>query len=247
MSYESEMRRTGEWLFRWRSYVPLVLIAVVATELRHFRFLGGAQDLDVLWECVCLGIGGFGLVLRAHVVGHAPARTSGRNTERGQVAERLNVTGLYSLVRNPLYLGNLFLWLGAALFLHDWRIVAIVVAGWWLFYERIVLAEEAFLERRFGDGYREWAARTPAFVPRLSGYVRPELPFSLRNVLKREYSGLFGFIAVLFALEVIGDRAVHGEWRIEPLWRWIFGANLLLYLTLRALKKHTRWLAVEGR
>ncbi|MGB8874133.1 MAG: hypothetical protein WCC75_12145, partial [Desulfobaccales bacterium] len=43
--------------------------------------------------------------------GLPPRGTSGRNTQ-GQVAETLNTTGIYSLVRNPLYLGNFLIWLG---------------------------------------------------------------------------------------------------------------------------------------
>ncbi len=53
----------------------------------------------------------FGLALRVIVVGHAPYGTSGRNT-REQVADTLNTTGMYSIVRHPLYLANYLIILG---------------------------------------------------------------------------------------------------------------------------------------
>lgn len=242
-----EMQSRGTWLFRWRSYVPLPFLALIAFELRHYRYLAGSHAVDLAWEGCCLAVGAVGIAIRAHVVGHAPANTSGRNTERGQVADQLVTTGLYSLVRNPLYVGNAFLWLGAALFLHDWRIVLLALSFFFLLYERIVLVEESYLSSRFGSAFESWAARTPAFVPRLTGYTAPSLPFSWRNVLRREYSGAFGFVAVLFALEVVGDLHVYGRWHFDPPWVVLFSASGVAYLVLRALKHHTHLLDVEGR
>ena len=53
-----------------------------------------------------------------------PAGTSGRNTAK-QVADTLNTTGLYSLTRNPLYLGNAVIYMAIACFLQNvWFAVA---------------------------------------------------------------------------------------------------------------------------
>jgi len=62
----------------------------------------------------CVGLG-----TRILTIGHTPQRTSGRNT-KAQVAETLNTTGLYSMLRQPLYLGNFFMGLGLAFFAHLW-------------------------------------------------------------------------------------------------------------------------------
>ncbi len=60
-----------------------------------------------------------------------------------------------------------------------------------IYLERIIATEEEFLAGKFGDAYRDWATEVPAFFPRLTGWRAPELPFSFRNVLRREYSGPF--------------------------------------------------------
>ena len=101
-------------------------------------------------------------------MGFVPKDTSQRNTGRPQAAA-LNTTGLYSLVRHPLYVGNYLMWLGVALFTGAWWAPVIVSLVFWLYYERIMFAEEEFLRRRFGGDYTAWASTVPAFLPRCAG------------------------------------------------------------------------------
>jgi hypothetical protein len=73
------------------------------------------------------------------------------------------------------------------------------------------------------------------------------LRFSLRNVLRREYSGLFALV-VLFTAEVLEWwRFATGRWHADPVWLSAAAASAVLYLTLRTLKRRTRLLHVEGR
>lgn len=246
MALREEMENTGEWLFRWRSYIPLVLLGVLVLALRDFSYFGGSHGWDIAWDIFCIGVAFAGLAVRATAVGCAPARTSGRNTH-GQVAGTLNTTGMYSIVRHPLYLGNYLMWLGIALFPHNMWVPVVVSLLFFLYYERIMLAEERFLRQEFGAAFEAWAARTPAFIPRFAQWVRPSLPFSLRHVLKREYSGFFAIVAIMFALEVAFEWRIAGLIDFEPGWVAFFAVSLAIYLVLRSLKKHTRLLHIEGR
>jgi protein-S-isoprenylcysteine O-methyltransferase Ste14 len=246
MALREEFERTGNWLFRWRSYLPLLLIGLFLPALRYYEHPGHSQRLDHALEAVCLMVSFLGLGIRAVTIGHTPKGTSGRNTKK-QVAERLNTTGIYSVVRNPLYLGNFFMWLGIALFLHDVWLTVVYVLLFWLYYERIIFAEEAYLRNKFGDEYLEWADRTPAFIPTFSQYRKPELPMSVRNVLRREYNGFFAVIVVLFVFETLGDLASEGRLEFEWGWLLLLATGFSIWLTLRTLKKHTTLLNVEGR
>ena len=79
--------------------------------------------------------------------------------------------GLYRFVRNPMYFGALLtLFAEAALFRSAW---ILLYAGllWLALHTFTVLLEEPQLERRFGDPYRAYKARTPRWIPR-----RPNLP-----------------------------------------------------------------------
>jgi len=204
--------RSGAWLFRWRSYVPLVAIAVMLLDARHWgdpaslpgTIVGGLVALAVL--CALCG-----LALRAWAVGCAPAGTSGRNT-REQVAESLNTTGAYSLVRHPLYLGTCLIGLGVSLLTFTWWLPIFYTLAFWLYYERIMFAEEAFLEERFGEQFREWAAGVPAFLPRSLSPMPATEPFSRRRALRRERDGLYS-IVMLFLLFLYVGRSVHSGWR----------------------------------
>lgn len=240
-------RRSGEWLFRWRSYLPLVpLCLVFGVSFASFRYPAGSHPLDRWWEGFAFAVSLVGLAVRALTVAYVPKGTSGRNT-RGQRAEQLNTTGMYSVVRHPLYLGNFLMWLGVVLFPRVGWLIAVVVLVFWLGYERVMFAEEEFLRERYGDSYLQWAGQTPAFLPRPFGWTRPELPFSLRTVLRREYSGLFGLVAVFTGLEVAGDRHALGQWTVDPLWGVVFVCGAVAYAILRLLKRRTRLLDVVGR
>ncbi|MDB4950005.1 MAG: phospholipid methyltransferase [Gemmatimonadetes bacterium] len=247
MPLREELERSGQWLFRWRSYVPLVPLLVTVAAMSQFRYPGGSRVVNQWWDVFCLVVALSGVAVRALVVGYAPGGTSGRNTAQGQIAEKLNSTGMYSLVRHPLYVGNYLMWLGILMTAASGWIVVVISLFYWLYYERIMFAEEEFLRRRFGESYVRWAERTPAFLPRLTGWVRPVLPFSLRNVMKREYSGLFAICLLFPALNLLANYVATGVASIDP-WQWgLLIVGTVVYVTLRTLKRRTKVLHVEGR
>ena len=244
MPLREELRSNGEWLFRWRSYLPLVLFALVFPAMIVSRQSTGGQSW-LAWDLFCLAVGLAGELVRIITVGHVPGGTSGRNTQ-SQVAKALNTTGIYSVVRHPLYLGNFLMWMGPALLPANGWLAVTVVLAFWIYYERIMFAEEEFLRGVYGEAYVEWASATPAFIPRLSGWRRTTLPFSLRTVLRRELSSLFGLISVFTVLELAGDYGARGYLYLDPAWAAFFLVGLAGFLLLVLLKKTGR-LDVEGR
>lgn len=222
------------------------MIAVVALALPGFRYPLETHSFDLAWEIVCLVVALVGVGIRAATIGRVPGGTSGRST-RSLGAEVLNTTGLYSVVRHPLYLGNYFMWLGPAMFVGSWSVLVIVTLGFWLYYERIMFAEEAFLRQRFGMEYESWASDTPAFIPRRTGWRPSNLRFSPAAVLRRESSGLFGLVSVFTAIEVGSDFAATGRIIADPLWPALFLAAATLYLSVQVVARRTRLLRPEGR
>ncbi|MEQ9641953.1 MAG: isoprenylcysteine carboxylmethyltransferase family protein [Alphaproteobacteria bacterium] len=243
----------GQWLFRWRSFAPLILTPVALVALAEAAKLESrfGDAYDQAWFLACLALSLSGLAIRWATVGFAPAGTSGRNT-RGQRAEVLNTTGLYSLVRNPLYLGNFVAIIGVVMAMSVWWYVAIASLAYWLYIERVIAAEEAYLAGKFGRAYDDWMARTPAFLPKLSGWRSPTAAFSVRTVLRREYNGVMAIATAFLVQEAVLDLWFEheslGEWLVEDrAWVMVFAIAAATFAVLRTLKKHTRLLHVPGR
>ena len=245
MALREEFETSGQWLFRWRSYLPLISVVIFILAIVEFAVSGsGAMAFIDLW--ICLAVALFGLAIRGFTIGHTPKGTSGRNTKT-QVADVLNTTGIYSVVRNPLYVGNYFMGLGVALYPGLWYLVLIYSFIFWLYYERIIFAEEAFLRDKFGSDYLDWAARTPVFIPRLGQYERANLPFSWKNVLRREYNGFFAPIFALLLLELARTGITTGDVALSEEWQMVLGVSFAIWFVLRAMKRHTKILDVAGR
>jgi len=243
MALREELEKQGNWLFRWRSYLPLVLLPMLLILLKdseHVERLAGDRDLsDGFWEVCCLAISFLGLAVRCITVGCAAEGTSGRNTKR-QKAETLNTAGMYSVVRHPLYLGNFIIILGMTLFVEVWWFTLIVVLAFWLYYERIIFAEEEFLRKTFADSYLKWAEQTPTFLPKCKNWKKVNLPFSFRTVLKREYSGFFAIIVYFTSMKVARALFSEGKLELDLAWATLFIIGLIIYLTLRTLKRKTK-------
>jgi hypothetical protein len=214
--------------------------------MREYKHPSTSEKMNHLWEIFCLAVSFFGLGIRVITIGQIPGGTSGRNTQK-QVAETLNTKGMYSIVRNPLYLGNFFMGLGISLFGRLWWLAVIYILIFWLYYERIIFTEEEFLRNKFGDEYLEWANSTPVILPKLSRYKKADLPFSVRNVLKREYNGFFAVIVIMFLLETVEEASTKGEIDFDLGWLVLLGVGFTIWVVLRSLKKYTNVLRVDGR
>jgi protein-S-isoprenylcysteine O-methyltransferase Ste14 len=74
--------------------------------------------------------------------------------------------GPFRYVRNPLYLGGWFMMLAICLLMTpSGALFAMVLVT--IFYLRLILGEEAFLEAKLGEPYKEYLHAVPRLVPRL--------------------------------------------------------------------------------
>jgi len=245
MSLVEEFDKTGNWFFKYRSFLPVILYPL-ATLVLIFNFKQDIKLPELTWSIICLSISLFGLLIRILVIGFTPKGTSGRNTAK-QVAEKLNTRGIYSVVRHPLYLGNFLMWFGIILYVNNIWFAIVCTLLFWLYYERIMFAEEQFLKGKFGEQYLKWSLTAPPFFPKLKGWKRTDLEFSFRNVLKREYNGLFA-IGISFAyLNILKNYIKNKEFMINDFWLYTLIITFLLFIILRTMKKKTRLLHVDGR
>ncbi len=82
--------------------------------------------------------------------------------DRDQPAD-LVTTGVFSLSRNPIYVGFLLVLLGQFLVFPNWVLLVYLGAGAWVIH-RQVLREEAFLRQAYGPAYADYCARVRRYV-----------------------------------------------------------------------------------
>jgi len=250
MALQEELEKQGIWLFRYRGTLPLFILVIGAFLYVRIKYIPGTFFLEeTAWErpyeYVCLLVSLIGLGIRIYTVGHTPRNTSGRNVTE-QIAETLNTTGIYSIVRHPLYLGNFFMWLGPGLLTGNFWFIVAFIFFYWIYYERIMFAEEQFLRRKFGTIYTDWAENVPAFIPRFKNFIKPEWPFSWKKVLKKEKNGLASVFVVFTVFNVAGELIQH---KTDYNYFFIISCIIcvVLYFILKYLKRRTAILDEEGR
>lgn len=172
------LRLLGGWLFSRRTWLPVPL----ALALLLIR-AGQAPASPALWAAGA-AIVALGEALRLWGVHHIGAISRTRSDRLGPLVS----SGPFARVRNPLYLGNIALWVGIAVsarLLWLAPLVAIVLA---LEYHAIVRWEEGLLSARRGDEYRDYMARVPRWLPSLGATARstPAAPYSWSETLFSE-------------------------------------------------------------
>ncbi len=248
MALQEELKQQGDVLFRYRSYLPLILLIIgLWVKIYQVRFIEHSILAELL-ETASIFVGIIGLSIRVFTVGYTPFKTSGRNTDKGQVAEGLNTTGIYSIIRNPLYLGNYFMWVAIAMLTGNVWFMLLFSLVFWIYYERIVYAEESFLRKKFGKLYLDWTEKTPVFLPRNFNYKKPINTFSWKKVAKNEKNGLFALFLLFWIFDTVGKFAEQWTFVIEENWQ-LFGAvsTCIIYLILKYIKKYTDLLDESGR
>ncbi|MCC5924669.1 MAG: DUF1295 domain-containing protein [Crocinitomicaceae bacterium] len=243
-SFES----SGNFLFRYRGQIPVVLFLLAIPTIFFTNYTWIEDQSWIYWLVLGLSVGlsFLGLVIRAIAIGTSNKNTSGRNTKE-QVAEALNTKGIYSTMRHPLYVGNYFMWIGIVVYTMNIWFILLVSLAFWLYYERIMFAEERFLERKFGDQYLQWSLKVPAFIPSWKNYEKTDIPFSMKTILRREYSGVTATILGFLFVDFFRDWFSTGSITYHTYYGITLTIAIMISLVLRSLKHHTKLLYEADR
>ena len=125
--------------------------------------------------------------------------------------------------------------LGSVIF---WFIVAFILM-FWVYYERIMYAEEEYLLNKFGNEYQSYSDQTPAFIPAFKNFKKPLLSFSFRKVIRQEKAGILNLFAVILLLRITGEYFESEAMHVELFWIVGFCVSLLLYAIIKILQKKT--------
>jgi len=148
----------GGWLFRHRTALPLpVAVAILGLRIGEAppsaRLAAAGVAVTVLGELIRLwGVHHIGVISRT----------------RSERLGPLVASGPFAILRNPLYVGNVALWVGFALTARLVWLAPVVLLLLGLEYHAIVRWEERLLESRFGDAYRAYAGHVHRWWPTLN-------------------------------------------------------------------------------
>ncbi len=155
----------GQFIFRYRNAMFPIILLVLLMGLRPRIYLSGYWEL--VFDLVGLLAAGLGQALHVAVLGAAPIKRGGLN--KRVYADRLVTDGCFAHCRNPIYVGNLLIVAGLLIVFNN--ILAFIIVGIFLFvsYNAIIVAEETFLLRQFGQEYRSYCEQVPSLVARVQG------------------------------------------------------------------------------
>ena len=148
--------QVGGWLFKRRTWLPLQL----AVALLFVRW--GEAPASLVFPVIGGSLVVLGELMRLWAVRHIGVISRTRAARLGPVVS----SGPFRLVRNPIYLGNMTLWMGFALCARLPWMVPVVAVLLGLQYHAIVQWEEGLLEAQRGPEYTAYAARVPRWIPR---------------------------------------------------------------------------------
>ena len=92
-----------------------------------------------------------------------------------------------------------------------------------------------------------WKNKTPRFFPSIFKYQKNEYSFSLKTVLKREYSSFLATIFSFFYIDILINFKIDSNNIIDKNLCIIFLISVLVTLLLRNMKKNTTILDQKGR
>ncbi|PYQ76963.1 MAG: hypothetical protein DMG04_01830 [Acidobacteria bacterium] len=149
--------KLGEWLFQRRTLLPLPIAAAI------LLIPSGETSRNVAAILGGIALTLSGEALRMWGVRHIGVISRTRSDRLGPLVE----SGPFAHLRNPLYIGNIALWVGFAITAGLLWLAPIVLVLLALEYHAIVRWEEHLLEWRLGETYRLYASRVPRWIPTL--------------------------------------------------------------------------------
>lgn len=189
------LKNLAKFLFKYRSYTPIPFVLFMLV------FYNGNIKSWLVGSVISL----LGELIRIWGVAYAGSLT---RTTTSVKASQLITEGPFAYVRNPLYIGNILIYLGFGIItLALFPYLQIAALIWFVFqYTLIISLEEDFLENKFGNQYSDYKKHVPRIFPRLFGFNSDKelnVTPNYFNALKSETSTLRALISIPILLFII--------------------------------------------
>jgi protein-S-isoprenylcysteine O-methyltransferase Ste14 len=223
--------KLGNFLFKHRSFTPVPLIILVFIIFRPIDLGKNNAIINLVGLLISL----LGEIVRVIAVGYAHKGTSGR--ESYLRADSLNISGIYSIVRNPLYIGNFFIFTGLVIVFFNIFAVFTFIIFLILQYYFVILAEENFLKEKYGSEYETYCQQVKRIIPTFKSYKKNQNPFNLKKVIFKESDSVFNMLVMYLFVLLYKERIFSG--RISSPLNYIIPGGILIfaYVMIKIIKK----------
>ena len=189
------MKNISSIAFKYRSYTPIPFLMVMLI----------FQQSTPLSLIIGFSVALIGELIRFWGVSWAGSET---RTTGGVGGTFLIISGPFAYVRNPLYVGNVLLYLGLGIMsfaLFPYLQIGAII--FFLFqYYYIVKEEERYLKEKFKEDYINYCKHVPAFFPRLLPYKNSDIvqpPYNFNAGIRSEKRSLQAFLGISILLIIL--------------------------------------------
>ncbi|KKO20413.1 MAG: hypothetical protein BROFUL_00838 [Candidatus Brocadia fulgida] len=228
------MVKIGNFFFRYRNALFPLVFALLFFEGTWPVF---NSELAEIWEIILgITIALSGQILRALTVGFAYIKRGGK--KKRMHAETLVQEGIFAHCRNPLYFGNILILLGVGIAGNSLLFVMFGIPFLFFAYAAIICAEETYLEKRFGQVFKDYCKRVNRIIPDFSGIGNTikGMEFNWKRLIVKEYATPFAWITGLLLLTMKDIYLDQGyEASKSTLW------SLLILIMIVATAFFTAW------
>ena len=178
-------------LFSNRSFTPIPIVLMII----YFS--------DPIISYVVYGL--FLLIIGESIRMYSVSYAGGVTRTMNVGAPELCTSGPYSRTRNPLYIGNMLIYLGIVLIAGGEYLstLFLIVIIYFIFqYSMIISLEEEKLNKLFGPRYKEFCNNVPRIFPRLNPWENSDIkkPLSIKKVIKSEKRTLQNIFLILLLI-----------------------------------------------
>lgn len=234
---KSTMIKIGGFIFRWRDYLFPLTVLLLFIAVAPAQTIFGSTALEHTVDIVALLLILSGVLIRMLVIGYVMVNRNG--AAKVVHANELYTKGMFGLCRNPLYLGNITIYIGAFLLHGAWPVVIGGSALFLFVYYSIIFSEENYLQGRFGEDYTAYCNSTPRLLPRLSNWddSTADMKFQWLRALRIE-DNVIAQSVFIAGLALWYESASHSEGSTMPMISIILlGGGTLFVLSMRLFKR----------
>lgn len=191
----------GNFFFRFRNVLFIFLYLLLFVPSPDIFTKARFGENYHIWPIVIgLLVTVLGEAIRGATIGLAYIIRGGK--DKKVHAENLVTEGIFKHCRNPLYVGNILMLLGVGILSNSWIYLAIVFPIFLFIYQSIVMAEENFLQNKFGFDFVNYCQRVNRWVINFKGIESTfsEMKFNYKRWILKEYNTLFIWLVGIAAI-----------------------------------------------